>query len=105
VQCFGSGSGLDRDSIRSVLSVSEFQIRIWIQEGRNDRQNVLFLRAEGFFYRLDVLYGGLRMGKLQFLIKKILNFFSAVNIFLIFDHKKPWIRIGIQLKMLDPDPD
>jgi hypothetical protein len=28
------------------------------------------LRAEGFFYNLDILYGGLGIGKLQFLIKK-----------------------------------
>ncbi len=28
------------------------------------------LRAEGFFYNLDILYGGLGIGKWQFLIKK-----------------------------------
>jgi hypothetical protein len=28
------------------------------------------LRTEGFFYNLDILYGGLGKGKLQFLIKK-----------------------------------
>jgi hypothetical protein len=28
------------------------------------------LRAEDFFYNLDILYGGLGIGKLQFLIKK-----------------------------------
>jgi hypothetical protein len=28
------------------------------------------LRTEGFFYNLDILYGGLGIGKLQFLIKK-----------------------------------
>ncbi len=33
------------------------------------------LRAEGFFCNLDILYGGLGIGKLQFLIKKIYNFF------------------------------
>jgi hypothetical protein len=26
------------------------------------------LRTEGFFYNLDILYGGLGIGKLQFLI-------------------------------------
>ncbi len=36
--------------------------------------------------------------KLQFLIKKILIFFSAENFL-------DWTRIGIQPKMLDPDPD
>jgi hypothetical protein len=28
------------------------------------------LGAEGFFYNLDILYGGLGIGKLQFLKKK-----------------------------------
>jgi hypothetical protein len=39
-------------------------------------------------------------------------FFSAVNFFSIFGHQNPgsgldpdWIQIGIQPKMLDPDPD
>ena len=49
------------------------------------------LRAEGFFCNLDVLYGGLGIGKLPFFF----NFWSL----------KPWIRIGVQSKMLDPDPD
>jgi hypothetical protein len=35
-----------------------------------------FLRAEGFFCSLDVLFGGLGIGKRQFLIQKIFNFFS-----------------------------
>ncbi len=29
-----------------------------------------FLKAEGFFCSLDVLFGGLEIGKLQFLIQK-----------------------------------
>jgi hypothetical protein len=62
------------------------------------------LRAEGFFCNLDILYGGLGIGKLQFLKKKNLILFSAV-IFFNFWSLKPWIRIGIQPKMLDPDPD
>jgi hypothetical protein len=32
--------------------------------------------AEGYFCSLDVLYGDLEIDKLQFLIKKILNFFQ-----------------------------
>jgi hypothetical protein len=62
------------------------------------------LRAEGFFSNSDILYGGLGIGKLQFLIKN--NFFSAL-IFFNFWSLKPWnrIRIGVQPKMLDPDPD
>ncbi len=68
------------------------------------------LRAVGFFCNLDVLYGGLGIGKLQFLIQ--IFFFSAVIFFhfLIIKALDPeWIRIririGIQPKMLDPDPD
>jgi hypothetical protein len=29
-----------------------------------------YFEAEGFFYNLDILYGGLGIGKLQFLVKK-----------------------------------
>ncbi len=63
LQGCGSGSGLDPDSIGSVDpdpdSESGFgiRIRIQIQEGKND-------------YNLDILYGGLGIGKLQFLIKQ-----------------------------------
>jgi hypothetical protein len=67
------------------------------------------LRAEGFFCNLDVLYGGLGIGKLYFLIKKKVNFFFSAVIFFQFLFIKAldpdWIRIGIQPKMLDPDPD
>jgi hypothetical protein len=68
------------------------------------------LRAEGFFCNLDFLYGGLGIAKLKFLIQKILLFFfSAVNLYFYFWSLKPWIRIGIQPKMLEldpvPDPD
>jgi hypothetical protein len=41
-------------------------------------------------------------------LKKIINFFSAVIFFqfLVIKALDPdWIRIGIQPKMLDPDPD
>jgi hypothetical protein len=33
------------------------------------------------------------------------NFFFSCDFFLHFWLSKPWIRIGIQPKMLDPDPD
>jgi hypothetical protein len=39
------------------------------------------LRAEGFSCSLGVLYGGLGISKLQFLIKKIEIEFPAINIF------------------------
>jgi hypothetical protein len=66
------------------------------------------LRAEGFFYNLDILYGGLGIGKLQFLIKKNKKKFSAAIFFqfLVIKALDPdWIRIGVDPKMLDPDPE
>jgi hypothetical protein len=56
------------------------------------------LRAEGFFCSLGVLYGGLGISILQFLIKKIKIKFLVV-IFVQFLVIKPWIRIQ------DPDPE
>jgi hypothetical protein len=55
------------------------------------------LRAEGFSCNFDVLYGGLGI------------VFDPGNFFAIFGHQNPGsglvrIRIGIQPKMLDPDP-
>jgi hypothetical protein len=48
------------------------------------------LRAEGFSCSFCVLYGGLRITKLQYLIKKISKFFSALN----FWHAYPGFRTG-----------
>jgi hypothetical protein len=58
------------------------------------------LRAEDFFYNLDILYGGLGKGKLQFLIKKEEKKFSVVIFFSIFGHLSPGSVLD-----LDPDPD
>jgi hypothetical protein len=58
------------------------------------------LRAEGFSFSLKVLYGGLRISKLQFDIKKYINFFQFLAIKTL---DPDWIRIGIHPKMLDPD--
>jgi hypothetical protein len=67
------------------------------------------LRAESFFYNLDILYGGLGIGKLQFLIKKKKTFTAVIFFqFLVIKALDPnWIRIriGVHPKMLDPDPD
>ncbi len=68
------------------------------------------MRAEGFFCNLDIIYGGLEIGKLQFLIKKNLIFFSAViflQLLVIKALDPDWIRIriGLQPQTLDPDPD
>ncbi len=70
------------------------------------------LRAEGFSCSLGVLYGGLGISKLQFLIMKIENKFPAIIFFSILGHQTldldPGSGSGIrnpQLeKMLDPDP-
>ncbi len=65
------------------------------------------MRAEGFSCSLGVLYGGLGISKLQFLIKEIETKFPVINFFQ-FKVIKPWIRIlnpDPQVeKMLDPDP-
>jgi hypothetical protein len=66
-QCYRQGFG----------SGSAYKLRIRIQEGKNDPkklkkgENFYLLRAEGFSCSLGVLYGGLGISKLQFLIKKI----------------------------------
>ncbi len=51
------------------------------------------LRSEGFSCSLDVLYGGLRISKLQF-DEKISNFYFKAVIFFQF----------LVIKLLDPDP-
>ncbi len=67
------------------------------------------LRGEGFSCSLGVLYGGLGISKLHFLIKKIAIKFPAL-IFFNFRSSNPGSGSGIwdldpQLeKMLDPDP-
>ncbi len=65
------------------------------------------LRAEGFFYNLDILYGGLGIGKLQFLIYKKKKKKILLSFFFNFWSLKPWIRIriGLQPQTLDPDPE
>jgi hypothetical protein len=55
------------------------------------------LRAEGFSYRLGVLYGGLGISKLQFLIRKIEIKFPAINCF-NFRSSNPGPGSGIQIR-------
>ncbi len=84
----GSGSGLDPDSIGSVDPDPGGQK--WPSKvEKNFKVHVLkcwmaSFRAEGFFCNLNVLNGGLGIGKLQFLIKK--KKFSAVIFFSTFGH-------------------
>jgi hypothetical protein len=47
------------------------------------------LRAEGFSFSLGVLYGGLGISKLQFLIKKIKIKISSSKFFSILGHQTP----------------
>ncbi len=67
-------------------------------------------RKKGFSCSLDVLHGRLGISKLQFLMKKISNLFFNLIFFkftVIKTLDPDWIRIrvGIQPKMLDSDPD
>ncbi len=50
------------------------------------------LRAEGFSCSLCVLYGGLRISKLQFSIQKIFKKGLQLQIFFNFLSSNPWIR-------------
>jgi hypothetical protein len=124
-QGFGSGSAW----IRINLSC---WIRIRIQIGRakmthqNRKKARIFmflntgcslLRAEGFSCSLGVLYGGLGISKLQFLIKKIEIKFPALIFFSfmssnpgsgsgirIRNKKKCWIRIRIKsMRIRNPE--
>jgi hypothetical protein len=56
------------------------------------------LRAEGFSCSLDILYEGLGISKLQFLIKKRYTKFSAV-FFFVFWSSIPWIRIHFKCRI------
>ncbi len=100
----GCGSRLDPDSIGSVDPDSEYgsgsRRAKMAHKSRNFFYKFMFwsvgwplLRAEGLFCNLDVLYGGLGIGKLQFLIKKF-KFFSSCNFLFNFWSLKPWLRIG-----------
>jgi hypothetical protein len=60
------------------------------------------LRDEGFSCSLGVLYGGLGISKLQFLIKKIEIKFLVVNFF-NFRSSNP--GSGSEIRIRDPDPE
>jgi len=44
------------------------------------------LEASSVTWTIDILYGGLGIGQLQFLIKKRFTFFFSCNFFSIFGH-------------------
>ncbi len=111
-QCFGSGSGMDPESIRSEDpdSVSGSGSRRAKMNHKNIKKlrNFMFWSAECsllwdecFSCSLDVLYGGLGIRKLQFFIKNISHFFSCKFCFHFWSSKpgsgsafslKCWIR-------------
>ncbi len=80
-QVSGSGSGSRRAKMtqKSWKNVKNFMF--W-------NAGCSLSRAECFFCNLDVLYGGLEISKLLFLIQKKFNFFSC-KFFSIFGHKNP----------------
>ncbi len=85
----GSGSGSRREGQNEPQKWRKF--KFW-------SARCSLLRDEDFSCSLDVvLYGGLEMSKLQFLIKKF-KFFSAVN-FSKFWSSKPWIWIRIRIRI------
>ncbi len=82
-----------RNRIRILIRI-RINLSWWIriQEGKNDPKKIekkdrififwsSLLRAEGFSCSLGVLYGGLGISKLQFLIKKIKIKFLVVQFF------------------------
>jgi hypothetical protein len=104
-----SGSGSRRAKI-THKSRKKSRIFMFLSTGCS------LLRVEGFSCSLGVLYGGLGISKLQFLIKKIKIIFPAINFFSILGHQTldpgSWSGSGIRIwnpdqqleKMLDPDP-
>ncbi len=108
IQGFGSGSGLDPYSI----GPEDPDPDPYSESGSGSRRAKMthksrkfflqftfwsigwpLLWAVGFFCNLDILYGGLGIGKLQFLITKFF-FFSCNFFFFNFRSLKLWIRIG-----------
>ncbi len=97
--CFGSR--LDPDSIRSVGGSRRAKKT---HKNRTKLRNFMFrsagrslLKAEGFSRTVDVLYGGLGLSKLQFLIKKESDLFSC-TFPPSFCHQNPGSRLVFSLK-------
>ncbi len=72
-------------------------------------KNILFWGLKANPVALTSIMKGLEINKLHFSIKKIANFLLSFKFFFNFWSSKSWIRIrnriGIQPKMLDPDPE
>ncbi len=105
-QCFGSRSGLDPDSLRSVDPYPDPGGQKWPTKTKKVRKlNVLKCLMFSFegWRLLHVACTCLGISKLQFVIQKI-SIFSAVY-FYNFWSTKPWIWISIQPKMLNLNPE
>ncbi len=97
----GSGSVFGSGSRRTKMKKWATKAEIFFRNFMFWSAGCSFLRAEVIFCNSDVLYGGLVIDP------KIFNFFSTVNYFQFLVIKTldtDLIRIGIQPKMLDPDP-
>ncbi len=101
---FGSGSGSRRAKMTHKNS-KKSRILMFLSTGCS------LLRAEGFSCSLGILYGGLGISKLQFLIKKIEIKFPAIHFFnfrssnpgsgsgIRNHYEKCWIRILIRIRI------
>ncbi len=88
----GSGSGSRRAKL-THKNRKKYRIFMFWSAGCS------FLRAEDFFCSLGVLYGGLGISKLQFLIKKIKIKISCCKLFSTLGHQTR-IRIRIRIKSM-----
>ncbi len=91
-QCFGSGF----NQVSGSVSGSGSRREKWSTKMEKKVKSFMFwsagcslVRAEGFNCRLDVLYGGLGISKLQFFIKNIFTIFSCIFFSSIFGHQNP----------------
>ncbi len=71
-----------KDAIEKYKTVNKFHLFL-LSAGCS------LLRAEGFSSSLDLLYGGLGISKLQFLIKKIYKNFQLYFLSSVFGHQNP----------------
>ncbi len=92
-RCCGSGSRLDPDSMGSLDPYPDSRGQKWHRKKRKQLIHFIFwsagcslFRAESFFWSSDVLYGGLRISKLQLFDPKKRNNFQLF-FFSFFDHQ------------------
>jgi hypothetical protein len=114
-QCFGSGIGLGLGpdcQLSGSTSGSGYRRTKTTHKNRKKLSNLMFwsvgcylLRGEGFFCSLDVLYGGLGIGKLQFSSFLVIK---TINLDWIRIRTGSWSGSGSVFCLkywMDPDPD